>query len=72
MTYAEIKASDKDFLTPNDVAGVLRCNPHEIRLKARDEKWRPLLGFPVVCIGNRVKIPRIGFINFWEGKVDGI
>lgn len=68
MTYAEIKASDKDFLTPGDLAGVLGCDPQEIRLMARDERWRPQLGFPVVCMGNRVKIPRIGFINFWEGR----
>lgn len=70
MTFAEIKSCGKDWLTPNDVAGALGCNPQEIRLKARDEKWRPLLGFPVVCIGSRVKIPRVGFINFWEGNIN--
>ena len=54
--------SKEAFLTANDVCGVLACDPHQVRVCARQ---RPdLLGFSVVIIGNRVKIPRIPFLRF--------
>lgn len=53
--------ADKEFFTPQDVSFVLKSDPQTIRLCARQ---RPeLLGFPVVLIGNRVKIPRIPFLR---------
>ena len=62
MTLEELRASDKVFLTPADVAPVLGCDPHSIRVAAHQ---RPeLLGFPVIVIGSRVKIPRIPFLIF--------
>lgn len=61
MTLEEIKASDKTVLTPADVAPVLRCDPQWIRLAARE---RPdLLGFPVIILRSRTKIPRIPFLE---------
>lgn len=61
MTLAEIKASDAAWLTPNDVAPVIGCNPENIRMTAHD---RPeLLGFPVTVVGNRTKIWRKGFLR---------
>lgn len=62
MTLDEIKASDEMWLTPDQVAPVLKCNPHLIRLQAREDPR--LLGFPVVVIGNRTKILRKGFLEF--------
>ena len=62
MTLAEIRASEAAFLKPTDVAEVLRCSPHLIRVAARDDP--KLLGFPVVRIGNRTKIPRRAFLDF--------
>lgn len=65
MTLSEIKQSDKDMLIPADIAQVLGCNPHQIRVAAHQ---RPeLLGFPVIVVGTRVKIPRKPFIHFIEG-----
>lgn len=65
MTLEEIKQSDKDVLIPADVAPVIGCNPHQIRVTAHQ---RPeLLGFPVIVVGTRVKIPRKPFIQFIEG-----
>lgn len=65
MTLDEIKQSDKPMLIPADVADVLGCDPHSIRVTAHQ---RPeLLGFPVCIVGTRVKIPRKPFINFIEG-----
>lgn len=68
MTLNDLRMSTKDVLTPADVAPVLGCDPHYIRVAARQRPER--LGFPVVLIGNRTKIPRIAFIKFMEGAVE--
>lgn len=61
-TLDELRREDKTFLTAQDVCGVLACDPHHIRCIAHQ---RPeLLGFSVVIVGNRVKIPRIPFLRF--------
>lgn len=62
MTLDEIRASDKPFLTPADVAGVLAADAQSIRLQARE--FPEALGFPVICVRNRVKIPRKPFLRF--------
>lgn len=66
MTLQEIKALDRDVITPVQAAGVLGCDPHFIRLAARECPER--LGFPVCVIGSRTKIPRVPFIRFVEGE----
>ena len=68
MNLAEIKAMDRDVITPAQAAGVLGCDPHYIRVAAREKP--ELLGFPVILIESRVKIPRLAFIRYMEGKVD--
>lgn len=65
MTLTEIKALDRDVITPAQAAGALNCNPHWIRLMARQQP--ELLGFPVTVIRSRVKIPRVAFIRYMEG-----
>lgn len=67
MTLEEIKRSDKVFLGPADIAPVLDCNPQSVRVAAREHPDR--MGFPVCVIGNRVKIPRLPFIQFIERGV---
>lgn len=62
MTVSEIQAANKPYLTPVDVAEVLECDPQAIRLAARDNPGQ--LGFPVVRVGKRTKIPRIPFLRF--------
>ena len=66
MTLDEIKASDKLMLTPADIATVLGADPQYIRLTARLHPER--LGFNVAVIGTRTKIPRLGFLNWLEGR----
>ena len=66
MTVEEIRLSDKPFLTPADVAPVLRSDPHTIRCTARQKPH--LLGFPFTFTGNRMKIPRIAFLR-WLGEI---
>lgn len=66
MTLEELKTMDKDVITPTVAAQVLGCDPQWIRVAARQNK--ALLGFPVVILGSRVKIPRQAFIKFMEGR----
>ena len=66
MTIDQIRESDKTMLTPADVADVLKCDPQSIRTAA---KQRPdLLGFNVAVIGSRTLIPRVGFLNWMDGR----
>lgn len=54
--------NDREYFTAAEVCGVLGADPQTIRDTARQ---RPdLLSFPVICTGNRVKIPRIPFLRF--------
>lgn len=63
-TLDEIKACEKDFLTPEDVAPFLKVDAWNINIACRD---RPdLIRFPFCVIGTRVKIPRVGFIHWYE------
>lgn len=67
MTREEIIQSEKEFLNAADIADVLGVDPQSIRAQAA---FKPaLLGFPVVRIGARTKIPRRQFVKFmgWEG-----
>lgn len=66
MTLEEIKGSSKEVLTCKDVAEVLACNPGTLHMQAVEQPWR--LGFPVIVMGSRVKIPRIAFLNFMKGE----
>lgn len=61
LTLQELIASEKDVFVPDDICGVLRTNPHHIRVTA---KQRPdLLGFPFFFVGTRMKIPKIPFLR---------
>lgn len=60
MTLDDIKKIQKNQLTPAIVAKFLECDPHLIRVAAKDNP--KLLGFPVSVLGSRVKIPKEGFI----------
>lgn len=62
MTLDEIKASDKSVLTPAEVAEVLGCDAQDVRIQARTAPER--LGFPVIIIKSRTKIPRIPFLRY--------
>lgn len=66
LTFEEIKALDKEMLTPMEVSGVLGCAPYSINVMAKQAP--ELLGFKVAIIGKNVRIPRRAFVNFIEGK----
>ena len=65
MTMTEILASDRDMLTPLDVAEVLGSNPQTVRETAKQHPER--IKYPFTFVGSRMKIPRIGFIKWMEG-----
>jgi hypothetical protein len=69
MTIEAIKALDREFLTPAEIAPILGCNAQDIRWQARTAPER--LGFPVIIIKSRTKIPRRGFIRWMEGEKEG-
>lgn len=67
MTIEQIRDYEREYLTPAEVAPVLGCDAQDIRVAARQ---RPeLLGFNVAIIGTRVKIPRLAFLNWIEGRM---
>lgn len=70
MTLDEARRSEKLFLTPTDIAPILGVHPYSINLQAQDDPAK--LGFPVVVIGRRVKIPRFRFLEWIGGESDGI
>lgn len=69
MTLEDIERIDKSFLTAVDVAPYIRCDPGTLRLAAHMAPQ--LLGFPVVVMGHRVKIPKLPFIQFCRGGMQG-
>lgn len=65
MTLEDIKNLDREFLTPAQVADILRCDQQDLRVTARQ---RPdLIGFNFTFVGTRMKIPRRAFIRWVEG-----
>lgn len=64
MTLEDIKVMDRETITPAVAASVIGCDPCSIRIVAHTEPES--LGFPVIVMGSRTKIPRRAFINFME------
>lgn len=72
MTIEEIMRSTKEMLTPSDVAEVLGCDKYTINVQVAEDITNGVnsLGFPVIKLGNRVRIPRRAFLKFITGKED--
>lgn len=64
MTLKEIEESSKEVLTCKDVAPLLQCNPATLHMQAT--KAPKKLGFPVIVMGSRVKIPRRPFLAYMK------
>ena len=62
MTIQELLQSDQIYLTPADIAPILHCDPQCIRAQAQANSEK--LGFQVIVIGTRVRIPRIPFLQY--------
>lgn len=61
----EIKRMDNPFITPQQAARVIGCDPAYIRITARGPNPRAL-GFDTTVIGTRTRIPRVPFIRYVE------
>ena len=74
MTLEQMAAMDQVYLTPAEAAPLLGCDPHWLRLMAATEERRKELGFPVIRLGHRTKIPRAPFLRYlgWEGPIKGV
>lgn len=62
MTFEQIRKSDKDFLTAEDISEVVGCNKFSIITQAKEDASK--LGFPVNVMQTRVRIPRLAFIRW--------
>lgn len=69
MTIQELRDSDKAVVNAADVADLLHCNPHYIRLQAHADPSK--LGFPVIVTGRRVKIPRVPLLQMLGYEPEG-
>lgn len=65
MTLSEIEAMTKNTLTVKEVAEFLGKDPQVIRDQAEAEPR--FLGFPICKAGHSFCIPRVGFINWYNG-----
>lgn len=62
MTLAEIKMSDKIWLTAKDIAKIMKCDPGYIRYTAHVNPKK--LGYEVDVVGSRVRINRKKFLHY--------
>ena len=62
MTLKDLETLTANFLTAAQIAPILGTDPNLIRYQAHNAPQK--LGFPVVVIGTRVKIPRMAFLKF--------
>lgn len=65
MTLLDLEKLDKPMLTVKDIAPLLGANPYSIHCQAQANPKK--LGFPVIVMGRRVRIPKEGFIKFMKG-----
>lgn len=63
--FLEILTSTKDVLTPADIAPILGCDGQKIRVQAK--QMPETIPFHYIFVGNRMKIPRLAFID-WMTK----
>lgn len=65
--------SDVLYLTTEEAAGLLGCDRNNISVMAATQEGREALGFRVIRIGGRTKIPRIPLLRYlgYEGAIKG-
>lgn len=66
MRLQEIEAIPRDYLKVAEVCELLHTRPDCFRGQAH--KYPEKLGFPVIVIGSRVKIPKIPFLKYMKGE----
>lgn len=64
MKLADIEAMDKELLLMADIAPFIGADPQNLRSQAQDNP--NMLGFPVIVVGSRVKVPKAGFVHYMK------
>lgn len=67
MTKQELRAMPVDFYGAADIAPLLGADAQELRSLARETP--EAVGFPVICWGSRVRIPKRAFWTWWDSVV---
>jgi len=62
LTLEQLEQFPGEVLTCAQVAPLIGANQHTLHLKAMEAPY--MLGFPVIRVGNRVKIPKRPFVTF--------
>ena len=65
ITLDDLRSIDREFITPVIAANILGCDPHYIRLTAREAPEE--LGYNVTRIGRQHQRSPALFIRFLEG-----
>lgn len=65
MTLEEIRACNKNMLTPGDIAEVIGSDKYSISVQVKKDKetGKNSFPFPTIRIGSRTKIPRLAFLE---------
>lgn len=66
MTIREIRSCSRNMLSVIDISEVIGSDAKDIANTARTTPG--LIRYPFTFVGNRMKIPRVGFLNWLEGK----
>ncbi|MVB11353.1 hypothetical protein CAFE_20670 [Caprobacter fermentans] len=69
QTLDDIEQIQKNMLSIMDVREYLNADANTFRYQAREDKKNHTdsFGFPVIIIGNRIKIPKEPFLKFMRG-----
>ena len=62
----DLRQMTEDTITTAIAGEVLGCTGHLLGRMCHDEPEK--IGFPFQCVWNKTIIPRLGFINWMEGK----
>lgn len=66
-TLEDLEALPGEFLTCKQIAPILGAKEANIHMQAMDAPY--MLGFPVIIIKSRVKIPRRAFVSYMKGEL---
>lgn len=69
LEYERLQALDKPMLTCLDASRIMECDPYDLHMQADVDAAK--LGFPVIIMGRRVKIPRASFLEYIRRNVLG-
>ena len=67
LTLEQIENLEKNMLIPTDIAGYLGADTYAFTIQAKQDSSK--LPFPVMIIGNRVKIPKVPFVKVMRGEM---